>query len=196
MNPQMFNSFLDGTKSALEWPRSPACDLAVPEDGLSFPPAASITCRRFCGRARAGGHLAQEGMVEVVSSLERDGRPVVPRPPLGASMVFFKAPNDYAAGCFRQYGLITDPSGRYAAMYKPFHLIGLELSISVLHAVLTATDRRHPRLARRRGRVAKRALHAGENARRRRRATRFTASSSGCPQPAGRGAAVSAWRMA
>ncbi len=44
--------------------------------------------------------------------------------------------NDYAAACFKQYGLPTDPTGRYAAMYKPFHLIGLELSISVLNVAL------------------------------------------------------------
>ena len=30
----------------------------------------------------------------------------------------------------------TDETGRYAAMYKPFHLIGLELNISVLSAAI------------------------------------------------------------
>ena len=45
-----------------------------------------------------------------------------------------KAPNDYAKACFKQYGLKTDDSGVYAAMYKPYHLIGLELGISVLSA--------------------------------------------------------------
>jgi predicted homoserine dehydrogenase-like protein len=33
--------------------------------------------------------------------------------------------------CFKEYGLVTDPSGQYSALYKPFHLIGLELGISV-----------------------------------------------------------------
>ena len=45
--------------------------------------------------------------------------------------VVFEAPTDYVARCFAEYGLVTDPSGRYAAMYKPYHLIGLELGISV-----------------------------------------------------------------
>jgi predicted homoserine dehydrogenase-like protein len=71
----------------------------------------------------------------VVSSLERDGRPVFRDLRWGVYVVF-KAPNDYAAACFRQYGLPTDSTGRYAAMYKPFHLIGLELSISVLSVAL------------------------------------------------------------
>ena len=30
----------------------------------------------------------------------------------------------------------TDSTGRYSAMYKPFHLIGLELNISILSAAL------------------------------------------------------------
>jgi predicted homoserine dehydrogenase-like protein len=87
-------------------------------------------------RPRAiGGQLEAEGMVEVVSSLERDGRPVFRDLRWGVYVVI-KAPNPYAAACFKQYGLPTDTSGQYAAMYKPFHLIGLELSISVLNAAL------------------------------------------------------------
>jgi predicted homoserine dehydrogenase-like protein len=74
-----------------------------------------------------------------------------------------KAPNDYAAACFKQYGLPTDSTGHYAAMYKPFHLIGLELSISVLSAAL----RGEPTGSSREWRgdvaaVAKRDLKAGE----------------------------------
>ena len=101
-------------------------------------------------------------MVEVISSLERDSRPVYRDLRWGVYVVL-KAPNDYAAACFRQYGLPTDATGRYAAMYKPFHMIGLELSISVLNAAL----RGEPTGSTREWRgdvatVAKRALKAGE----------------------------------
>jgi predicted homoserine dehydrogenase-like protein len=48
----------------------------------------------------------------------------------------FEAPSDYVKRCFAEYGLVTDPSGRYTALYKPFHLIGLELGISVASAGL------------------------------------------------------------
>jgi predicted homoserine dehydrogenase-like protein len=163
MNPQMFNSFLDGTKSALEMAAvANACDLDVPEDGLSFPPCGVDDLPQVLRPHDAGGQLAREGMVEVVSSLERDGRPVFRDLRWGVYVVF-KAPNDYAASCFRQYGLVTDTSSRYSAMYKPFHLIGLELSISVLHAVL----HRQPTGATRCWRgdvaaVAKRDLRVGE----------------------------------
>ncbi|MCX7383590.1 MAG: SAF domain-containing protein, partial [Alphaproteobacteria bacterium] len=83
----------------------------------------------------AGGTLERAGMVEVVSCLERDGRPVFRDLRWGVYVVL-EAPNDYAAACFAQYGLKTDSTGRYAAMYKPYHLIGLELNISILSAAL------------------------------------------------------------
>jgi predicted homoserine dehydrogenase-like protein len=82
-----------------------------------------------------GGVLEKAGLAEVVSSLERDGRPVFRDLRWGVYVVL-EAPNDYAADCFKQYGLKTDASGRYAAMYKPYHLIGLELNISILSAAL------------------------------------------------------------
>ena len=136
MNPQMFNSFLDGTKSAIEMSAiANACDLAVPEAGLKFPPCGVDDLAHVLRPQSAGGVLDGPGMVEVVSSLERDGRPVFRDLRWGVYVVF-EAPNDYAAACFKQYGLPTDSSGRYAAMYKPFHLIGLELGISVLNAAL------------------------------------------------------------
>jgi len=159
----MFNSFLDGTKSAIEMAAvANACELDVPPDGLGFPPSGADDLARVLRPKALGGVLAGDGMVEVVSSLERDGKPV-PRDLRWGVYVVFKANNDYAAACFKQYGLPTDPTGRYAAMYKPFHLIGLELSISVLNVAL----RREPTGSCRGWRgdavaVAKRALKAGE----------------------------------
>jgi predicted homoserine dehydrogenase-like protein len=163
MNSQMFNSFLDGTKSAIEMAAvANACDLDVSHDGLHFPPCGSDELARVLRPRALGGTLDGDGMVEVVSSLERDGAPVERDLRWGVYVVF-KAPNNYAAACFRQYGLPTDATGRYAAMYKPFHLIGLELSVSVLNAVL----RSEPTGSFRTWRgdavaVAKRALKSGE----------------------------------
>ena len=163
MNSQMFNSFLDGTKSAIEMAAvANACDLAVPQDGLLFPPCGADALATVLRPKELAGVLERDGMVEVVSSLERDGSPV-PRDLRWGVYVVLKAANDYAAVCFKQYGLPSDSTGRYAAMYKPFHLIGLELSISVLNAAL----RREPTGSCRAWRgdavaVAKRALKAGE----------------------------------
>src|SRR6187397_1729238 len=136
MNPQMFNSFLDGTKSAIEMAAiANACTLDVPADGLLFPPCGVDDLPHVMRPRDKGGVLEKAGLAEVVSSLERDGRPVFRDLRWGVYVVL-EAPNDYAADCFRQYGLKTDASGRYAAMYKPYHLIGLELNISVLSAAL------------------------------------------------------------
>jgi predicted homoserine dehydrogenase-like protein len=163
MNPQMFNSFLDGTKSAIEMAAiANACDLAVPDDGLAFPPCGVDDLPQILRPRSVGGILERDGMVEVVSSLERDGRPVFRDLRWGVYVVL-KAPNDYAAACFRQYGLPTDATGRYAAMYKPYHLIGLELSISVLNAALRGEAKGVSRAWRGdAAAVAKRSLNPGD----------------------------------
>src|SRR5438445_228860 len=143
-----------------------ATGLAVPVDGLldglHFPPCGVDDLPQILRGREAGGRLEHDGMVEVVSCLERDGRPVFRDLRWGVYAVV-KAPNDYARTCFKEYGLKTDASGWYAAMYKPYHLIGLELGISVLAAALRgeptgqASGWRGDVVA-----VAKRALQAGE----------------------------------
>ena len=132
MNSQMFNSFLDGTKSAIEMAAvANATGLTPAPDGLSFPPCGVDDLPHVLRPASAGGHLHHKGQVEVVSCLEGDFRPVFRDLRWGVYVVI-EAPTDYAVACFAQYGLRTDASGRYAAMYKPYHLIGLELNVSVL----------------------------------------------------------------
>ena len=136
MNPRMFNSFLDGTKSAIEMAAiANATGLTPPPEGLRFPPCGMDDLAHVLRPCEDGGLLHHKGQVEVVSSLERDGRPVARDLRWGVYVVI-EAPNDYAAACFRQYGMNTDASGRYSAMYKPFHLIGLELNVSILSAAL------------------------------------------------------------
>jgi predicted homoserine dehydrogenase-like protein len=163
MNSQMFNSFLDGTKSAIEMAAvANACMLDVPHDGLHFPPCGADELAEVLRPKALCGVLDGDGMVEVVSSLKRDGS-AVERDLRWGVYVVFKANNNYAAACFKQYGLPTDASGRYAAMYKPFHLIGLELSISVLNVALRGEPTGSCRAWRGDAvAVAKRALKAGE----------------------------------
>jgi predicted homoserine dehydrogenase-like protein len=79
--------------------------------------------------------LERTGITEVVSSMEADGRETADNLRWGVYVVL-EAPNDYAAACFRQYGMAPDATGRFAAMYRPFHLIGLELNMSILLAAL------------------------------------------------------------
>ena len=135
-NAQMFNSFLDGTKSAIEMAAvANATGLTPAPDGLAFPPCSVDDLPRVLRPRAAGGELHHGGQVEVVSCLERDGRPVK-RDLRWGVYVTFAADSDYVRKCFHEYGLVTDASGNYSAMYKPFHLIGLELGISVASAGL------------------------------------------------------------
>ncbi len=135
-NAQMFNSFLDGTKSAIEMAAvANATGLTPAPRGLEFPPCGVDDLARILKPKADGGVLHHRGQVEVVSSLERDGRPVF-RDLRWGVYVTFAADSDYVRQCFREYGLVTDPSGKYASMYKPFHLIGLELGISVANAAV------------------------------------------------------------
>ncbi|HWG78820.1 MAG TPA: Gfo/Idh/MocA family oxidoreductase [Stellaceae bacterium] len=136
MNAQMFNSFLDGTKSAIEMAAvANATGLSPARDGLGFPACGVDDLPRLLKPRDEGGVLAHKGQVEVISSLERDGRPVF-RDLRWGVYVTFAAADEYVRRCFGEYGLVTDSSGQYAAMYKPYHLIGLELGISVASAAL------------------------------------------------------------
>ncbi|MFL9925417.1 SAF domain-containing protein [Herbaspirillum lusitanum] len=162
-NAQMFNSFLDGTKSALEMAAvSNGCDLVPPSDGLMFPPCGVDDMPTILRPTADGGILQQRGTVEVLSSIERDGRPVFRDLRWGVYAVF-EAPSQYVKDCFAQYGLKTDASGRFAASYKPYHLIGLELGISVASiAVRNEATGATTNWAGDVAATAKRALKAGE----------------------------------
>ena len=164
MNPQMFNSFLDGTKSAIEMAAvSNATGLTPAPGGLEFPPAGTDQLAEVLRPRAEGGTLHHNGQVEVVSSLHRNGEPVERDLRWGVYVVF-EAPSDYTARCFAEYGLVTDRSGRYSATYKPYHLIGLEVGVSVLSAALrgeptgTPTGFNGDAVA-----VAKRRLTAGQS---------------------------------
>jgi predicted homoserine dehydrogenase-like protein len=144
-NAQMFNSFLDGTKSAIEMAAvANATGLAPAPEGLCFPPCGVDDLPRVLRPRVHGGQLHHAGQVEVISSLERDGGPVF-RDLRWGVYVTFAADTPYVERCFKEYGLPTDDSGRYSAMHKPYHLIGLELGISVASVGLRGEPTGAPR---------------------------------------------------
>jgi predicted homoserine dehydrogenase-like protein len=142
LNPQMFNSFLDGTKSSIEMAAvANATGLTPPSNGLAFPPCGADDLASVCV---PGGALEGKGMVEVESSLNRDGTEVA-RDLRWGVYVTLEAHSDYVKDCFAQYGLVTDHSGRFTAMYRPYHLIGLELGVSVVSAAVRGEPTGAPR---------------------------------------------------
>ncbi len=163
LNAKMFNSFLDGSKPAIE--TSAVCNatgLTPAPGGLAYP-AGSIDQIPNLMRPRAeGGVLHHKGQVEVVSSLRPDGTPIEYDIRFGV-WVAFEGESEYIRRCFAEYGVKTDDSGRYACLYKRWHLIGLEVGISVASVGLRgeptgcATGFRADAAA-----TAKRALKPGE----------------------------------
>jgi predicted homoserine dehydrogenase-like protein len=138
INPKMFNSFVDGTKSGIEMTAVCNATGLVPQaGGLSFPPATRFELADICKPKSAGGLLEKEGVTEVVSSVDREGRDVPHHLALGTYVVI-EGETDYARQCFKEYAMLPDRSGRYAALYRPIHMIGLELGISVASAALRA----------------------------------------------------------
>src|SRR3954463_11176024 len=131
LNPKMFNSFLDGSKPAIE--STAVCNatgLTPAPQGLLFPPASVDDIPNVMRPIAEGGHLHHKGQVEVISSLEADGR-VIPYDIRFGVFVVFEGETDYIRNCFKEYMVRTDASGRYACLYKRWHLIGLEVGISV-----------------------------------------------------------------
>lgn len=163
INPKMFNSFVDGTKSGIEMTAvCNATGLQAQSEGLSFPPASRFEHADVCKPRADGGVLEKTGVTEVTSSVRRDGTDVPHHLALGTYVVF-EADSDYARRCFGEYAMLPDKSGKYAALYRPTHLIGLELGVSVASAALRNEPTGSPILfnsdvvA-----TAKRALKAGE----------------------------------
>jgi predicted homoserine dehydrogenase-like protein len=131
LNPKMFNSFLDGSKPAIE--TTAVCNatgLTPAPEGLLYPPGAIDEIPALMRPRAEGGVLHHKGQVEVISSLEKDGKPISYDIRFGVFVVF-EGETEYIQRCFSEYGVKTDPSGRYACLYKRWHLIGLEVGISV-----------------------------------------------------------------
>ena len=136
LNPKMFNSFLDGSKPAIDSTAvSNATGLQVPSNGLLYTPASVEDIPYVTRPISEGGVLEQKGMVEVISSLEADGRKIPYDIRMGV-WVTVEAETDYIKNCFEEYNAHTDPTGRYFTLYKRWHLIGLEVGMSVASVAL------------------------------------------------------------
>ncbi|MGF1767297.1 SAF domain-containing protein [Enterovibrio makurazakiensis] len=163
LNPKMFNAFLDGSKPAIESAAiANGTGLDVPTNGLLFPPGSVDDIPTLMRPKELGGVLERAGMVEVVSCLTLDGKQI-PNDIRKGVWVCIEADTDYHKNCFEEYKVVTDPSGRYMVNHKRWHLIGLELAISVASVGLRreatgfATSFRADVVA-----IAKRNLTAGE----------------------------------
>jgi predicted homoserine dehydrogenase-like protein len=120
-DPQMYTSFVDGTKSAIEMAAvCNATGLEPQAEGLQFPECDAA------GLPDLPARLSRSGTVEAVS---------------GDSLrwsvyVVFEVPDETALRTLREYGTPTSADGSHAALWRPLHLVGLELAVSVVRAGL------------------------------------------------------------
>jgi len=136
MNPKMFNSFLCGDKSAIEMCAvSNASNLKCPINGLTFPPVGVYDIAKKMIPKNNGGLLDFDGQVEVISSIDLEKKDIANDLRWGVYIVI-KAKNDYVKNCFKDYGMVTDSSGNYSAIWRPYHYIGLELAQSIYSIAL------------------------------------------------------------
>ena len=136
LNPKMFNSFLDGSKPAIESTAvANATGLEAPEEGLQFPPGSVDDLPNVARPKAEGGALEKKGLVEVVSCLRADGSAIEHDIRQGI-WVCIEGDTPYIRRCFHEYGVRTDTTGRYVAIYRRWHLIGLEVGVSVASAAL------------------------------------------------------------
>jgi len=136
LNPKMYNSFTDGTKSAIEMAAVANMTGLRPDvRGMHFPPAGVETLSEILKPVEDGGILHHTGVVEVVSSIDREGRPV-PHDLRWGVYVVLTSSSAYTRQCFADYGMPVDRTGKYAAFYRPYHLVGMELPLSIARAAL------------------------------------------------------------
>ena len=136
MNPKMFNSFLCGDKSAIEMCAvSNAANLKCPTNGLTFPPVGVYDIAKKMIPKKNGGLIDSEGQVEVISSIDLQKKDIENDLRWGVYIVL-KAKNEYVKNCFKDYGMVTDSSGNYSAIWRPYHYIGLELAQSIYSIAL------------------------------------------------------------
>jgi predicted homoserine dehydrogenase-like protein len=136
INPKMFNSFIDGTKSGIEMTAICNATGLVPQtDGLAFPAASRFELAEICKPRSDGGTLEKKGVTEVVSSITRDEKDVPHHLAMGTYVVI-TSESAYAQMCFKEYNMLPDSSGKYASLYRPTHMIGLELGLSIASAAL------------------------------------------------------------
>ena len=136
MNPKMFNSFLCGDKSAIEMCAvTNASNLKCPSNGLTFPPVGVYDIAKKLIPKKDGGLIDFEGQVEVISSIDLNKKDI-PNDLRWGVYIVIKAQNEYVKNCFKDYGMVTDQSGNFSAIWRPYHYVGLELAQSIYSVVL------------------------------------------------------------
>jgi len=139
-NAQMFGSFLDGTKHAIEMAAlSNATGLVPDVRGMHFPSPDLREIPDVLCSIDKGGILNQEGVVEAVSAIRPD-LSEVERNLRGGLYAVIDAPTGFSIDSLASYGeiigMITGAKSNYAMIYRPQHFIGHEMPITAARMMI------------------------------------------------------------
>ncbi|MFQ6094573.1 MAG: NAD(P)H-dependent oxidoreductase [Candidatus Bathyarchaeia archaeon] len=136
LNPKMYNSFIDTTKSAVEMVAvCNATGLKPDVRGMHFPLGSIKDVPKLLSLKKDGGILENEGVVDVITRVRPDGRRIRNDIRWGVFVVVTSDSRD-VRGLFKTYEAPRGARGRNALVYRPHHWAGLEASISLIRAVL------------------------------------------------------------
>ena len=136
MNSKMFNSFITGDKSSIEMVAvTNASHLNFPKNGLQYHAVGVNDISKTLIPKSNGGILENSYQVEVISSINAEKEIIDDNLRWGVFVVI-KARNSYVKESFNQYGINTDATGFYSALWRPYHYIGLELAQSIYSIAL------------------------------------------------------------
>ncbi|MDP7578284.1 MAG: flagellar biosynthesis protein FlgA [SAR202 cluster bacterium] len=136
LNTRMYNSFVDGTKSAVEMCAVANMTGLVPDvPGMHLPAASIAEIPQLLRPKTEGGILSRKGVVEVISCVRRDGSEIPDSVRWGVYVVI-TSDSLYLRRCLSEYGVPMDDAGIYGVMYKPYHFIGMEVPLSIGRAML------------------------------------------------------------
>ncbi len=140
LNPQMYNSFRDGSKAQIEMTALANMTGLVPDQrGMHEPSAGLRDLARLFALQEDGGLLSQAGVVDLANAVGPDGRSLLPDHLASGVWVVVTSDQPLLQEDLGFYGLPAAVNGKYAALYRDYHLCGIETPMSVLEAALLQT---------------------------------------------------------
>lgn len=136
LNPQMYASFRDGTKAQIEMTCVANMTGLVPDARGMHEPSVSIPdLPKLFSLKEDGGILSRRGVVELANCVAEDGKSILENHIAVGVFLVIATDNKLILDEFSP-NLHVGGGGRYAALYRPYHLCGMETPLSIARAAL------------------------------------------------------------
>lgn len=136
-NPQMYNSFRDGSKAQIEM-TAVANALGLPPDcrGMHEPSAGLTDLPVLMSLRSQGGLLEQEGVVDLANAVATDGQSVIPDAQANGVWVVLATDSPILREDLPFFELPASVRSGNALLYRPYHMPGVETPRSIAEAAL------------------------------------------------------------